>query len=71
MAGPSKARFFMKPSELKKLRNRLGKSIGEAATQVHITPRSWLRYESGERRIPEGVVHLFCVQNKIKYPLDE
>jgi len=61
----------MKPSELKKLRNCLGKSIAEAATQVHITSRSWLRYESGERKIPEGVIHLFCVQNKVKYPPED
>ena len=64
-------RKVMKPNDLKKLRNRLGKSIAEAAMQVHITPRSWLRYESGERRIPEGVAHLFCVQNKLKYPTGE
>lgn len=53
--------------ELKALRKKLGLSLAEAAAQVHITVRSWSRYESGERRIPEGVVHLFCIQNKVNY----
>ena len=58
----------MKHDNLKALRNQLGISIAKAAMQTHITYRSWARYESGERPIPEGVVHLFCVQNNIEYP---
>jgi len=59
----------MKKDELKSLRIKFGLSVSEAALQVHVTPRSWSRYESGERRIPEGVVHLFCIQNDVEYPL--
>jgi transcriptional regulator with XRE-family HTH domain len=55
---------------LKKLRKKLGLSLAQAAAKVHITPRTWARYEAGDRAIPESVVHLFCLQNKIKYPPD-
>lgn len=57
----------MKPDDLKKLRNKLGLSISQAAARVHVTPRTWARYEAGDRKIPEGVVHLFCVESNIEY----
>lgn len=60
----------MNKSELKALRNKLGLSVAKASVQVHITQRSWSRYESGERPLPEGVVELFCIKNNVKYPLD-
>ena len=55
----------MEPHELKQLRNNLELSVADAAGQVHVTPRSWARYENGSRAIPDGVVHLFCIQNKL------
>jgi len=55
----------MKPEQLKKLRNDLGLSVNQAAVQVHIAPRSWARYEAGDRPIPNGIVHLFCLLNDI------
>ncbi len=58
----------MTKDELKALRNKLGLSVPEAALQVHITQRSWSRYEAGERKIPNGIIHLFCNQNNIEYP---
>ena len=58
----------MSPEELKKLRNKAGVSVDVAARQVEITTRSWQRYESGERKIPKGVVKLFCLTNSIDYP---
>ena len=58
----------MKPEDLKKLRNNVGLSVAKAALQVHVTPRTWNRYEAGDRQIPEGVVELFCIKNGIVYP---
>jgi transcriptional regulator with XRE-family HTH domain len=55
----------MTGQQLKKLRNKLGLSIAASASQVKITPRSWARYESGERRIPEGVVELYRIKNRL------
>ena len=53
---------------LKALRKKLGLSLAGAAARVHVTPRTWARYEAGERKVPEGVVHLFCIQSGVKYP---
>ena len=53
--------------ELKAHRKRLGLSLSEAAAQVHVTARTWARYESGERHVPESIVHLFCLTNGIRY----
>ena len=58
----------MTPQEVKELRLRAGASVHEAARCVQIADRSWQRYESGERKIPEGIVELFCIKNGIKYP---
>lgn len=57
----------MSADELKKLRKQLGLSISQAARCVHVTDRSWLRYEAGDRKIPEAIVHLFCLRNKVDY----
>jgi transcriptional regulator with XRE-family HTH domain len=57
----------MTGDKLKQLRNGLGLSVSSAAGQVKITPRSWARYESGERKIPQGIVLLFCMVNKVDY----
>jgi len=59
----------MKPEQLKQLRLSAGLSVSQAAAQVHVTDRSWRRYEKGDRAIPEAIVHLFCVVNKLEYPL--
>lgn len=49
------------------LRDAAGKSQEEAATIVHVNVRTWQRYESGQKEIPEGVVHLFCLETKLDY----
>jgi DNA-binding transcriptional regulator YiaG len=53
--------------ELKAHRKRLGLSLAQAAAQVHVSARTWAHWEKGDRHIPEAVVHLFCVLNKIRY----
>ena len=60
----------MENIELKTLRKKLDLSLSQAANQVHVTPRSWARYEDGTRPIPDGIVHLFCIVNGIDYPPD-
>jgi transcriptional regulator with XRE-family HTH domain len=64
-AGQGRRGKVMKAEQLKKLRKKLALSVANAAQQVHVTPRSWARYEAGDRAIPDGVVHLFCIQNKL------
>jgi DNA-binding transcriptional regulator YiaG len=49
----------MTAAELKELRKTLGLSAAKAAAQVHVSERSWHRWEAGDRSIPESVVHLF------------
>ena len=57
----------MTKEQLKALRNELGLSVAKAAEQVHVTARSWSRYEAGTRAIPRAIVHLFCILNKLDY----
>jgi DNA-binding transcriptional regulator YiaG len=58
----------MKGHNLKKLRTQLGLSISDASAQIHVAERTWLRWESGAKRIPEAVVELFCTKNDLPYP---
>jgi len=59
---------IMKGTTLKARRKALGLSLAEAADQVHVTPRTWCRWEAGERKIPGSALELFCNKNKLKYP---
>jgi len=52
----------MDHSELKALRQKHGLSQSKAAALVHVTQRTWARYESGRQEIPAGVVELFCIK---------
>jgi transcriptional regulator with XRE-family HTH domain len=61
----------MKGEELKKLRYELNLSLADAARQVEVTPRTWARWESGERSIPRGAIKLFYMVNKLGKPPDE
>jgi len=55
----------MEKDKLKELRKKVGLSLADAAKRVHVTPRTWARYEAGDRSIPDGVVHLFCLTSGI------
>lgn len=59
----------MSRKELRAHRKRLGLSVAKAAAQVHVSPRTWARWESGERHVPETAVHLFSALNGIPYPV--
>ena len=54
----------MTGTELKAWRNKLGLSLAQAARQVEVTPRTWARWEAGERKIPEGAMKLFKLLNE-------
>jgi len=58
----------MLPEEVKRMRKKAGLSIAQAARIVQIADRSWQRYESGDRKIPPGLVELFCLKTGIGYP---
>ena len=57
----------MTRQELKTLREKLGLSVAQAAAQVHVSTRTWERWESGDRHLPETAAHLFSVVNRVKY----
>lgn len=57
----------MTKEQLKQCRIDLGLSLSDAAKQVHVRARTWARYESGERSVPECIIHLFCILNKLDY----
>jgi transcriptional regulator with XRE-family HTH domain len=52
---------------LKGTRESIGLSVADAAKQVRIDRRSWQRYESGDRKPPEGLLELFCLKNGLDY----
>ena len=56
----------MTGTELKALRRKLGLSLAQASRQVEVTARTWARWESGERRIPDGAMKLFKLLNRVK-----
>jgi DNA-binding transcriptional regulator YiaG len=56
----------MKAQELRALRKSLGLSVSVSARQVEVAARTWLRWEDGTRRIPDGSVKLFKLLNKVK-----
>jgi DNA-binding transcriptional regulator YiaG len=58
----------MTSEQLKRLRSELGLSLAEAARMVEVTPRTWARWESGERAIPRGAVKLFYMVNNLGDP---
>lgn len=58
--------------QLRKLRDNLGLSREEASKYIFVTPRTWMSWELDEatdnhRNMPEGLLELFCIKNKIKY----
>lgn len=50
-----------------RMREAAGKTQEEAAAIVHVNVRTWQRFESGEKEIPEGVIHLFCLMAQLDY----
>jgi predicted transcriptional regulator len=58
----------MNSESVRALREKAGLSVAQAARSVQIADRSWQRYESGDRKIPPGLVELFCLKHGIKYP---
>jgi DNA-binding transcriptional regulator YiaG len=53
---------------LRAKREELGLSQSACAQQVHVNWRTWARWESGERKMPEAALHLWCLINGIPYP---
>lgn len=50
----------MNRKQLRALRKRAKLSLREAAAIVRVAPRSWARWESGERRVSEAHARWFC-----------
>ena len=56
----------MSAAVLKTERKKLGLSIAQAARQVSVHPRTWARWESGTKNVPEGAVRLFRLLNGLE-----
>ena len=52
----------MDSEKLKELRKQHGLSQTEAAALVHVSQRTWARYESGAKSVPPCVVELFQIK---------
>lgn len=57
----------MEPEALKALRKASGLSLKQAAELVHVSTRTWARWESGSRHCPESVIELFCLKSGAEY----
>lgn len=63
----------LSPEQVKKLRQRTGKTQAEAARDVHVTLRRWQGWEApvdaaSHREMPIALVELFCLKNHIPFP---
>ena len=52
--------------ELKAKRKAAGLSASEAARLVHVSDRTWQRYESGNQPIPGAIVELFEIKTGLR-----
>lgn len=59
---------MMIAKNLKALRNKHKLTQEQAARLVHVTLRTWTRYESGETAAPGSVLELFCLKLGEPYP---
>lgn len=50
------------PEEIKRVRLASGLTQTQAAELVHVTLRSWQRYEAGEKRIHPAMWELFLIK---------
>ena len=50
--------------ELKSLRKKHGLSVTKASRLVHVSDRTWQRYEANQLCIPEAIVDLFKIKVK-------
>jgi len=60
------------PEELKKLRKSLSLTQKDAAESVRVERQTWISWERDSdkpthRTIPDGLLELFCIKNKIPY----
>jgi transcriptional regulator with XRE-family HTH domain len=52
----------MEPEKLKELRKQSKLTQTQAASLVHVSQRTWARYEAGQKPIPPCVVELFEIK---------
>lgn len=62
------------PEQLRKLRKSLRLTQVEAGQSVLVTRRTYQNWEidkgkENHRVIPEGLLELFCIKNRVKYKL--
>lgn len=49
------------------MRRKAGLTRAAAARLVHVEPRTWARWEDGQRRVPDMAVHLFALLTGQKF----
>ena len=54
----------MTHTELKAKRKAAGLSVTDAARLVHVSDRTWQRYEAGNQPIPGAIVELFEIKTR-------
>jgi len=50
------------PALIKSIRKASGLSVSDAAALVYVHPRTWQKWEYGERHMPRGLLELFCIK---------
>ncbi len=54
----------MRPDEIRKKRQELNLSQADCARIVHVSERSWRRWEVGDRKMPQAAWELFLIKTK-------
>lgn len=62
MQAPPTKGHDMTPEEIKTLRQAHGLSVTQAARLVHVSDRTWQRYESGGISVPGAIAELFKIK---------
>jgi len=61
------------PKYIRALRLTVGLTQEDCANLVHVSDRTWRKWEQDEgqpsrRRVPEMAIELFCIKCRLKYP---
>ena len=55
--------------KLKEMRRALAMTATQAAEIVRTDVRNWQKWETGEIKVPESAIELFCIKKQLKYSL--
>ena len=59
--------YKLQGEKIASIRKKLNLTVEQASVQVHVSYRTWERFESGQNSIIENIWFLFCLLNELDY----